>query len=478
GPTQRDRASTCRPRSARRARRSRRRRAGGRCRAGPPRRSRHSDRRRRAARASGQAREGARDPADDRADECEEQRGADDELGPAVRDPPEELAPPGSPERSDLEGQAALLDLGQRRQDDRPDQRQHSPQAGADAALRVESAGPLGARDHRRPLDHRRDGLERRQGDEREPRREPASLEVEDEAARLGRQPEQADRGRDREQPDEGLAGEVHALSRRVEGPDREQDVRSGPGEDADEHDGDRDRQRQQQRDPDEPAGDPGDERRRQDPQSDDRERAEIAPDHERAERADDGPDGLRQRVETVVRRRGGRGEVRQERRVVRAGRRYAPSSPTAASPCGNRATKRRLSAPRMANTTKYVRVLSIGSDSRPCLSTAVPRSEPAFWNAATRTSVPDPVTPPKKIAEIGAEMIALTMPQTRPATKTYAAPRSRRRASSAMSPRTAPMRSTATSQPRITKIGSGAATPSAGGAKKNSWKMFVFESV
>ena len=55
--------------------------------------------------------------------------------------------------------------------------------------------------------------------------------------------------------------------------------------------------------------------------------------------------------------------------------------------------------------------VLSIGSESRPCCRTAVWRSEPACWNAATRRSVPEPVTPPNTTAEIGAEMIAETMP-------------------------------------------------------------------
>ncbi len=52
-------------------------------------------------------------------------------------------------------------------------------------------------------------------------------------------------------------------------------------------------------------------------------------------------------------------------------GPRYASASPTACSPWGNRATNRRLSAPTIANTMKNVRVLSIGSDSRPCFRTA-----------------------------------------------------------------------------------------------------------
>ncbi len=168
---------------------------------------------------------------------------AEGQLTRGVRDPPEEMPPAGPPERPHLQGEAPLLHLGQRRQDHRPDERQEAAQPRPDAALRVEPARPLGAGDDVRPLDHRRDRLERGQGDEREPRRQAAALEVEDEAARLRRQPEQADRGRDREQPDEGLAGEVDALGGGVERADREQDVGPGPGEDADEDDRDRDRQ-------------------------------------------------------------------------------------------------------------------------------------------------------------------------------------------------------------------------------------------
>ena len=117
---------------------------------------------------------------------------------------------------------------------------------------------------------------------------------------------------------------------------------------------------------------------------SDDRQRPEVAADHERAERLDGRRDRLRQRVQAVVgatapaarARRGRRRRRPRASRRRRAGRsrgRWAqPSaSPTACSPCGKRATNRRLSAPRIANTTKNVSVLSIGSDSRPCLRTA-----------------------------------------------------------------------------------------------------------
>src|SRR4029079_11378872 len=238
------------------------------------------------------------------------------------------------------------------------------------------------------------------------------------------------------------------------------------PGEDGDEHDRDRDRQGQQDRDTDEAARDAGD-RRPDEVQGEDHERPEIAPQHERADRPDDRDDRLRQRVQAVIRTRCGRRQAREERGVVRTdGRRYAPSIPIAISPCGKRAEKRRLSAPRIAKTMKNVSVLSIGSDNSPCLRTAVDRSSPACWNAATRRSVPEPVTPPNTSAEIGAEMIAEMIPHRRPATKTYAAPRSRRMKSNANRPRTAAINRSATAQPRNTKIGSGPLEPSAGGAK------------
>ena len=168
---------------------------------------------------------------DDRADEREQDERPDDELAGRVGDPPQELAPPGPPERPDLEREAPLLDLGQRRQDDRPDERQDAAQPGAGRCPPCRGRGRAGrSRSTLRPLDHRRDGLERRERDEREPRRQAAPLEIEDEAPRLGRQPEEADRRRDREQPDERLGREVDALDRRVERADREQDVRRRPG--------------------------------------------------------------------------------------------------------------------------------------------------------------------------------------------------------------------------------------------------------
>ena len=80
------------------------------------------------------------------------------------------------------------------------------------------------------PVDERGDGLDRGQGHERQAGRDPASLEVEHERPGIRGQDEQPDGQRDREQADERLGGEVHALDRRVERPDLEEDVRCPPG--------------------------------------------------------------------------------------------------------------------------------------------------------------------------------------------------------------------------------------------------------
>src|SRR4051812_18855108 len=108
-----------------------------------------------AALSSRQARERPADPGDDCRDESEEQHAAQRELATAVGDPPQEVPAPGPTERPNLEGEAALLDLRQRRQDHGADERQDPAQPGPDAALRVEAAGTLGAGDDGGPLDHR-----------------------------------------------------------------------------------------------------------------------------------------------------------------------------------------------------------------------------------------------------------------------------------------------------------------------------------
>jgi hypothetical protein len=96
-------------------------------------------------------------------------------------------------------------------------------------------------------------------------------------------------------------------------------------------------------------------------------------------------------------------------------------------SPCGKRAFVRVAIALSTRYTTKKVVILSTGSLISPCPSVAAPMSAPAWRNAATRKSVPAPVTPPNRLALIGALMSAATTPVMSPATTTYAAVRSRR---------------------------------------------------
>ena len=83
------------------------------------------------------------------------------------------MALPRPAERTRLERQAPFLDIGQRGQDDRPDQRQDPAQPRPDAALRVEAARPLALADDRGTLDEGRDRLDRRHGDEGRPRGTP-----------------------------------------------------------------------------------------------------------------------------------------------------------------------------------------------------------------------------------------------------------------------------------------------------------------
>ena len=139
---------------------------------------------------------------------------------------------------------------------------------------------------------------------------------------------------------------------------------------------------------------------------------------------------------------RGRPGRRRRPERARRSPRRVArfdPATPPLgrrpASPCGNRATNRRLRAPRIANTMKNVSVLSIGSDSSPCFRTAVPRSSPACWNAATRKSVPRAGHAAEDDGGDRRGDDRRHDPADSPATKTYAAPRSRLTNSSASRP-------------------------------------------
>jgi hypothetical protein len=65
--------------------------------------------------------------------------------------------------------------------------------------------------------------------------------------------------------------------------------------------------------------------------------------------------------------------------------------------------------------TTKKVVILSIGSLIKPWPSVAAPMSAPPCRKAATRKSVPAPVTPPNTPAAMGALIRAATMPVVMP---------------------------------------------------------------
>ena len=206
-------------------------------------------------RRSGQARERAGQPADDRRDEEQEEQPADDALPTRCRASPR--AGGARPGRLNARASSARLRSSTSVSDDR----MTGPTSGRTPRSRARTL-PSVSRPRARWLSAITAARSTRAGtasivatrDEREPRREAAPLEVEDEGPRIGGQDEQPDRGRDREQPDERLGREVDALDGRVERADREEDGRAGPGEDADEDDRDRDRQGQQERDPDEPA--------------------------------------------------------------------------------------------------------------------------------------------------------------------------------------------------------------------------------
>ena len=86
----------------------------------------------------------------------------DASSGARVGHRPQQVAAAGPAECPQFEGEAALLHVGERRDDHRPHDRQQPAQPRAQAALGVEPTRPLALRDRRRPLDERRDGFERR----------------------------------------------------------------------------------------------------------------------------------------------------------------------------------------------------------------------------------------------------------------------------------------------------------------------------
>ena len=80
------------------------------------------------------------------------------------------MAPAGSRERPRFQRQAALVDIGEGRQDDRADERQDPADPCPHAALGVEASRALALRDDACPLDEAGDRLDGGHGDERESR--------------------------------------------------------------------------------------------------------------------------------------------------------------------------------------------------------------------------------------------------------------------------------------------------------------------
>ena len=114
---------------------------------------------------------------------------------------------------------------------------------------------------------------------------------------------------------------------------------------------------------------------------------------------------------------------------VAAVGGRLRTPVPVGRSPCGKRAMIRGDRLARMMKTTKLVIVLSIGS-----LKQALPERGVEHVRATLpegghdQVGAAEPVTPPKTIAEIGADTNAATIPVTTPAMATHRPARSRRR--------------------------------------------------
>ena len=120
--------------------------ASGRCRAGPGTRSPRSDTRRRAVPASRPPLDPAGDARDRGDDEQQDEDPAEDPLPRGIGHRPEQLPLAGSAERPRLEREAALLDIGQRREDDRPDERAGTRGAGPGSCPRCRGRGLAGSR--------------------------------------------------------------------------------------------------------------------------------------------------------------------------------------------------------------------------------------------------------------------------------------------------------------------------------------------
>ena len=202
-----------------------------------------------------------------------------------------------------LERQAALLDVGQRRQDHRPDQRQDARGAAPGRCPPCRDRAPAGARRSRPPA---RPGPGRprswpprrtRTAARRRAARGRARSCAARSSARTARSTVEIANSRTRVWPAKSTPSAVASngpIVNRTVVPARVKTLTSD--------DRDRDRQRQQGRDPGEPAGTPRRHGARAGSTGDDRDRPEVAADDERAERLDGRDDRLGQRVEPVVR--------------------------------------------------------------------------------------------------------------------------------------------------------------------------------
>ena len=119
--------------------------------------------------------------ADHQRHQPDDQQPAQQPLPARVGRRPEQRAPAGPAERARLEGHAALLDLGDGAEHDRPDDRHDAAQPAHEASFRVQAARALRGDDRLGALGHRRHRLHRGVGDEREARRNAATLEIEHE---------------------------------------------------------------------------------------------------------------------------------------------------------------------------------------------------------------------------------------------------------------------------------------------------------
>ena len=153
------------------------------------------------------------DPQRDGRDERGQQERPGDALAPCVGHRQSRCRRPGPAERADLERQAALLDLGQRGEDDRPHERQHAAESRADAALGVEARERAGLR---RSLPRVRPSPARPRASRARRTRTAATARAardrSTKAARVGRQANRPIDSRDGEQADERLGREVDAL--------------------------------------------------------------------------------------------------------------------------------------------------------------------------------------------------------------------------------------------------------------------------